>query len=103
MVLISTFSASDRSSLPSSSMLSKSAHHDAARSLHSAPGPVDSRNHTASHAGNKTDSCSTQQAGSNGLLRVVGPGKVVVALSSSGSGGGEGEKLIDFVALKSTG
>ena len=84
-------------------MLSKSAHHDAARSLHSTPGPVDSRNHTASHAGNKADSCSTQQAGSNGLLRVVGPGKVMVALSSSGSGGGEGEKLIDFVALKSTG
>ena len=68
----------------------------------SAPDPANSRKHTASHTRQRTDSCSTQQAGSNGLLRVVGPGKVVVARSSSSCGGGEGEKQIDFEALKNT-
>ena len=33
---------------------------------------------------------------------MAGPGKVEAACSSSSSGGGEGEKQIDFAALKST-
>jgi len=69
----------------------------------SAPDPANSRKHTASHTRQRTDSCSTQQAGSNGLLRAAGPGKAVAARSSSSCGGGEGEKHIDVEALKSTG
>ena len=42
-------------------------------------------------------------AGSNGVLRVVGPGKAVAARSSSVTVGDEGEKQVDFAALKSTG
>ena len=68
----------------------------------SAPDPANSRKHTASHTRQRTDSCSTQQAGSNGLLRAAGPGKAAAARSSSSCGGGEGEKQIDFAALKST-
>ena len=49
--------------------------------------------------GQKTVSFSTQQAGSNGLLRAAGSGKAAAARSSS-SGGGEGEKQIEFEALK---
>ena len=45
---------------------------------------------------------AAQQAGSNGLLRAAGPGKAARSSSSCG-GGGEGEKQIDFAALKSTG
>ena len=36
--------------------------------------PANSRNHTASHARERTDSCSSRQAGSNGLLRAAGGG-----------------------------
>ena len=38
----------------------------------------------------------------NGLLRAAEPGKAAAARSSSGSGGDEPEKQIDFAALKST-
>ena len=69
----------------------------------SAPDPANSRKHTASHTRQRTDDFEAQQAGSNGLLRAAGPGKAAVARSSSSCGGGEGEKQIDFVALKSTG
>ena len=69
----------------------------------SAPGPANSCNHTASHTREQTDSCSTQQAGSNGLLRAAGPGKAVAMACSSSSCECEGEKQIDFAALKSTG
>ena len=51
----------------------------------------------------QSDDSAAQQAGSNVLLRVVGPGKAAAARPSSGSGGAEGEKLIGFAALKSTG
>jgi len=68
----------------------------------SAPDPANSRKHTASHTRQQTDSCSTQQAGSNGLLRAAGPGKAVAARSRRSCGGGEGEKQIDFEALKNT-
>jgi len=51
----------------------------------------------------RSDDSAAQQAGSNGLLRVAGRGKVAVARSSSSCEGAEGEKLIDFAALKSTG
>jgi hypothetical protein len=52
----------------------------------------------------RSDDSAAQQAGSNGLLRAAGPGKAAAARSSSScGGGGEGEKQIDFAALKSTG
>jgi len=63
---------------------------------------VDSRNDTASRARKHTSYFSTQQAGSNGLLRAAGPGKAVAARSSSSRECDEEEKQIDFEALKNT-
>ena len=51
----------------------------------------------------RSDDSAAQQAGSNGLLRAAGRGKVAAACSSSSCGCDEGEKQIDFAALKSTG
>ena len=64
---------------------------------------MDSRNHAASHAGNKTDSFSTQQAGSNGLLRAAGPGKAAAARSSSVAEATRERSRSGVVALISTG
>jgi len=64
---------------------------------------VDSRNDTASRARKHTSYFSTQQAGSNGLLRAARPGKAAAARSSSAANATKGEKQIDFEALKSTG
>ena len=101
MVLISTFSASDRSALPSSSTLWKAPATMLLVPPTPALPPASSCNHTIKRKSHRTGSFSTQQAGSNGLLRAAGPGKAA-ARPSSGCEGAEGEKLIDFAALKST-
>ena len=49
------------------------------------------------------DDSAAQQAGSNGLLRAARPGKAAAAPSSSSCAGDEGDKQIDFAALKNTG
>jgi len=69
MVLISTFSASDRSALPSSSTLWKAPATMLLVPPTPALPPASSCNHTIKRKRHRTASFSTQQAGSNGLLR----------------------------------
>ena len=59
-----------------------------------------SNNTTLSHEGARNKRFHRTAAGSNGLLRAAGSGKAAAARSSSSGGGGEGEKQIEFEALK---